>query len=116
MPKLIGIQFIGSTEQSHDGHDDEKCDGVEDFQLGQDLHLIWLSCTSRSSSHLTFSPWPNLTLSCSMVTLDVCGYTHFGVHVNESSSNIMIMILIMLMILFNVYISSPPLLSADSLA
>ena len=51
-------------------------------------------------------------LLLAIVNLD----THFGVNVNESSSNIMIMIMIMLMILFNVFISSPPLLSADSLA
>ena len=38
MPKLIGIQFIGSTEQSHDD-DDDKCVGVDDFLLQQDLFL-----------------------------------------------------------------------------
>ena len=30
MPKLIGIQFIGSTEQSHEEDDDEKCDRGDD--------------------------------------------------------------------------------------
>ena len=31
MPKLIGIQFIGSTEQSDDDNDEEKCDRVDLF-------------------------------------------------------------------------------------
>ena len=115
MPKLIGIQFIGSTEQSHDGHDDEKCDGVEDYQLGQEI-LLRVKLHFKKFITPNFFPWLNVTLSCSIVTLGVCGYTHFGVNVNESCSNIMIMIMIMLMIFFNVYISSPPLLSADSLA
>ena len=57
MPKLIGIQFIGSTEQSHDDDDDGKCDRVDDY-----FNILMSDRTSLTVRlHFDMSTTPNFS-------------------------------------------------------